>query len=113
MAGQKYDQEKPELALIPTIAIFEMAKAFTYGKLKYGKFNFKEGIEITRLISAALRHIYQFLAGEDNDQESGNSHLGHAMANLAMALDMLELHSELDDRYKSINNEDIDNAAGS
>ena len=38
--------------------------------------------------------------GEDIDTESGNSHLGHAMANLAMAIDTLHNKSQFDDRYK-------------
>jgi hypothetical protein len=100
MAGTKKDQGKPEVAIIPPIAILEEAKAFTYGKKKYGKWNFKKGLEVTRLISAAMRHILQFLGGEDIDKESEAHHLGCARANLAMALDMMERKPELDDRYR-------------
>lgn len=79
---------KPEYALIPKLAIDELAKAFTYGAVKYGKFNYAKGagINISELLSKSLRHIYQFIYTETHDKESKELHLGHAMAGLAMAV---------------------------
>lgn len=98
MSGTKYDDSKPSLALIPRVAIEAEGHAFGYGASKYGQWNYREGIEITRLVGAALRHIYAFLDGEDLDPESGYPHLGHARAGLAMALDTLKRKPEMDDR---------------
>lgn len=98
--GKKNDQEKPDLSLIPTDALWEMAKAFTYGANKYGRYNFREGIEISRLIAASMRHITQFNEGEDYDDETKSLHLGNAMAGLAMAIYMYKHKPEMDNRYK-------------
>jgi hypothetical protein len=98
--GKKYDSEKPALAYIPKAALEAEGRAFSYGAQKYNPFNYKNGIAVTRTLSATMRHIIQFLAGEDFDRESGVHHLGCARANLAMALDTLENHPEMDDRFK-------------
>lgn len=99
--GLKYDDNKPPLAYIPKAALWAEGGAFAYGaKKKYEAWNYKNGIKVSRTLSAALRHIMQFLDGQDNDEESGVNHLGCARANLAMALDTLANHPEMDDRFK-------------
>lgn len=98
--GNKDDSLKPVLAFVPKEAMYEMGKAFSYGASKYNSWNYKNGIEMTRTVSAALRHIYQFMDGEDKDFESQSLHLGNAMANLAMAIDTYHNHKELDNRWK-------------
>lgn len=104
-AGTKNDQEKPMLAFFPKEAMWESGKAFSAGYKKYGSWNYKNGIEITRTISAALRHIFQFLDGEDIDEETGSVHLGNAIAGLAMAIDTYYNHPELDNRHKGKSND--------
>jgi hypothetical protein len=96
----KFDGDKPRISLIPKDALWEMGKAFKHGEQKYGTFNYKHGFKYTRLADAAMRHLTQFMDGENNDSESGHSHLGHAMASIAMLLDSHINHPELDDRYK-------------
>lgn len=98
--GKKHDEEKEPLAYIPLAALKAEGSAFKHGAKKYDAWNYKNGIAVTRTVSAAVRHIYQFLSGENVDAESGAHHLGCARANLAMALDTLENHSNFDDRYK-------------
>lgn len=98
--GLKSDSNKPPISIIPREAIEQEAQAFAFGANKYGKYNFRNGIDYTRLIDAAQRHILAFSDGEDKDPESGVSHLAHARANLAMLLYMIKHKSEHDDRYK-------------
>lgn len=93
--------EKPRLSLIPKVALWALGKALAYGEKHYGQYNFKKGIPVSILCDSALRHIHQFMDGEDMDVESQNLHLGNAMANLAMAIDMMENKKECDDRYKN------------
>ncbi len=100
LIGTKLDQDKPKVSLIPSEAILEMATAFTYGAKKYGSDNFKSGLAYRRLLDATLRHILALSAGEDTDPESGNSHVGHAMASLAMLCYMMKNRPDMDDRYK-------------
>lgn len=96
----KHDGQKPDLAILPLSFLAEVAKAMQYGAGKYGRDNYKSGMEVTRLLAAALRHIYQHLEGEDIDKESGNKHLGHAAASILMALETERLGTLIDNRYK-------------
>lgn len=100
MSGKKFDQKKAPISLIPREAIEEEAKALAFGANKYGRYNFREGIEYTRLIDAALRHILAIADGEDLDEESQCFHAGNARANLGMLLYMMKHKPEKDDRYK-------------
>lgn len=95
------DIEKPRLSLIPKEALWALGRALTYGEMHYGTHNWRNGIKISYLIDGALRHIHQFNDGEDIDEKSKNIHLGNAMANLAMAIQLLKDHPELDDRFKN------------
>lgn len=98
--GNKLDANKPKVSLIPSEAILEMAKAFTYGAAKYEADNFKKGIAYRRLIDATLRHVLAIADNEDVDQESGNLHVGHALASLAMLCYMMKNKPQMDDRFK-------------
>jgi hypothetical protein len=98
--GIKQDFGKPKISLIPSEAIIEMAKAFTYGASKYSEHNFKLGIKYSRLLDAAMRHLLAFNSGEDIDFESKNNHLGHALASIAMLTYMTYNKKDMDDRYK-------------
>ena len=99
--AKHFDSGKPELDQIPYSAIVECSKAFTFGKNKYGKFNFRRGMPYSKLINSALRHIYKFNESEDFDDESITvTHIGHAMANLAMLVYVYQNMPELDDRWK-------------
>ena len=101
--GNKNDSnylEKPPLDLLTLEFLEGSAKALGFGAQKYGRFNFKGGIDHSRLIAAALRHINQYNNGENLDSESGLSHLCHAAASLNMLMWMVAHRPELDDRYK-------------
>ena len=99
--GVKFDQNKPSMSSIPKEAMWELGGALAYGAKKYGDGNYRNGMLVSRQLSAAIRHIYQHLDGENNDPESGVTHLGHALASLAMACYTLKNHPEMDDRFKA------------
>lgn len=99
--GLKFDKGKIDFSLLPSVALEEAAKAFMYGASKYGRFNYKKGLEVSRLIAAALRHIYAYSSGKNIDEESKISHLGHALANIMMIIDLTELNTLIDNRFKS------------
>lgn len=100
MSGSKHDKDKAPITMIPSEAIEEMAHAFNYGAKKYTRNNFKSGIEYTRLLDAAFRHMLAFNNNEDTDPESSRSHISHALASLAMLMYMIKNKPEMDDRYK-------------
>lgn len=98
MSGKKFDSGKPDLSLIPLSALIEEAKGFMLGERKYGRYNYSEGMEASRLVGAALRHILAWQQGENQDPESGASHLGHARCCLAMLLECERLGTLKDNR---------------
>lgn len=99
-SGQKYDQEKPRMDLLDSSWLEGVAQILTFGAKKYAAHNWRGGIELSRLIAAAMRHIASFNAGEDLDPESGKPHLYHASCCLMFASWMFNNRPDLDDRYK-------------
>lgn len=102
VAGKKSDAGKPRLELISPIATFKKARVYTFGAEKYGKDNWRKGLAWGRVIGACLRHIFAWLSGEDNDEETGLSHLAHAACCLDFLLEYEETHKELDDRKERL-----------
>ena len=100
MTGKKFDQDKPRMDLLDTCALVEVARVMTFGAKKYGDHNWRGGLTYGRLVAAALRHIFAFLAGEDNDPETGISHIAHAMCCLMMLLWHIKHRKDCDDRFK-------------
>lgn len=105
--GTKFDGDKPRMDLLPYDALFEVAKVMTFGAKKYDAGNWAKGIEISRLIAAAQRHIGEFSEGRDTDPESGIGHLAHAACNLLFAIWMQKHRPELDNRWiKNVDKKD-------
>lgn len=95
-----YDDGKAPLATLPWAGIDSMANVQAYGHKKYGDFyNYRKGMEISRNLSCAIRHIRDFMDGQDLDAESGESHLGHAMTRLAFVLQNIKDGTVIDDRF--------------
>lgn len=99
MSGVKHDQDKPNMALLDGYAIEQLTRVLDFGAQKYAAHNWRNGLQKSRLIAAALRHLFAYLRGEDLDPESGLSHVAHAMC-CCMFLLGLEHRPELDDRWK-------------
>lgn len=100
MAGTKNDGEKPRLDLIDPEWIEEVGKVMTFGMKKYAAHNWRGGISISRLLGAALRHLWAAVRGEDIDPESGLTHMGHLSCCAMFAFWTLRHKPELDDRFK-------------
>ena len=78
--GRKFDGGKPQYGLLPPLALEETVKVLTFGAQKYEPDNWKHVPDSKRRYFDALqRHLWQWKAGEQNDQETGLSHLAHAM----------------------------------
>jgi hypothetical protein len=97
--GVKYDKEKAPMHLLAWEALEQIAKVMGFGATKYAPGNWAKGITQSRLISAALRHVYQYNSGEDKDPESGLSHLAHAACCINMAIWNEMKRPDLDDRW--------------
>lgn len=95
----KFDTDKAPMSLISRRAIEEEAKVMAFGATKYGRDNWRKGMEFSRLMDACLRHVYAFADGEDLDKETGLSHLAHARCCLAFLLEYEGKKIGKDDRY--------------
>lgn len=100
MSGTKHDNNKAPMHFLTREFLEGVARAQGFGAKKYGDYNFCEGIQYTRLLDAAIRHLTAFTWGENDDPESLESHISHAAANLNMLMFMIKNHPNLDDRYK-------------
>jgi hypothetical protein len=98
MSGIKHDTNKPDLSLIPKIALDHEAFALMVGARKYGRYNYCKGMEASRLIAAAMRHLTAWMSGEECDPEDGQHHLGSVKACASMILHMSQLGTLKDDR---------------
>lgn len=98
--GIKHDEGKEPLDLLSRIWLLGVAGVLAFGAKKYASHNWRGGIQRSRLIAAALRHLLAYNEGEDRDPESGLNHLHHASCCLMFASEMHETRPDLDDRYK-------------
>jgi hypothetical protein len=97
-----YDDGKAPLANLPWAAVEQLSLVQAYGHKKYKDFNnYRKGMEVTRNLSCALRHIKDYLEGHDVDKESGLNPLAHAMCRVAFVLQNIADSKAIDDRYKS------------
>jgi hypothetical protein len=104
----KYDQDKPNIALIPPEVIEEVATVFGFGAEKYGANNWRDDGDKTvwsRTYSSLQRHLNSFWQGEDLDPESKQRHLAHACTQLMILMIHTREHPEMDNRYKKDTNE--------
>lgn len=74
----KYDDGKGPWHLLPFHAIAEIVNVLAHGAKKYAPRNWEKGLIYSRVYSAAMRHLTAWWQGEDNDKDSGLSHLAHA-----------------------------------
>jgi hypothetical protein len=99
-AGHK-DEGKPGLQYVLAMPLIdEMAKVGDFGAKKYGQWNYQKGMYWMRLCGSMARHLTAFIRGENNDKESGLSHLAHLAYDAAMVFGYIGRHDNLDDRYR-------------
>src|SRR5271166_463886 len=96
----KKDAEKNRLDLLSAPWIEGVGLVLTFGARKYAAHNWRRGLSQSRLMGAALRHLFSYLKGQDLDEETGLSHLLHASCCLMFAYELKITHPKLDDRYK-------------
>ena len=76
--GMHKDTGKLRYDLIPPEALEGVAKVLTFGASKYDDRNWEKGISYGRLFGSTMRHLWAWWRNEENDSESGLSHLDHA-----------------------------------
>lgn len=92
-ASRLYIQQEYLTYLVPTIG------PMVFGAKKYGKYNWKKGLPVSRCYAAGMRHVERhYVEGIDFDSEL--LHIDHLMANIMMAYWTATFIPSLDDRFK-------------
>lgn len=98
--GIKLDQGKPRMDLLDPYALIQLAWVLTYGAVKYAAHNWRNGINISRLVAAAQRHLAAFNSGQTLDPETGLQHAAHLMCCAMFIVWTIKFRPDLDDRWK-------------
>jgi len=98
--GNRFNTDKLKWGLVPQSSLVPMVRVLEFGAKKYGNYNWQKGLSIIEICESLKRHLDAFMEGEDNDSESGLSHIGHIQCNALFLSWMMENKLELDDRYK-------------
>lgn len=85
--GVKNDEGKLRYDLLPCEALSDIVSVLTMGANKYGPNNWDKVDDYKdRYFAAAQRHLWAWKSGELIDDESGKSHLAHAICSLMFIL---------------------------
>lgn len=79
---------KPDLTIVPPVAVRTLATQLIYGADKHGRNNYLTNPAVTNreLVAAIGRHWLDLIERGWIDEDSGLEHLGAIMANCAMIL---------------------------
>ena len=97
--GRKADNGKPMWGLVPLASLEGMVRVLTFGCAKYGAHQYRAGMPYSQILGALMRHVSAWQAGQENDPESGEHHLDHALCCLLFLRTFTLEHPEFDDRY--------------
>ena len=107
--GVKKDEDKPRWELLPYDATKGVVEILTIGAKKYAARNWELGIAYGRVFGAVQRHLTAWWQGEDFDQESGLSHVDHALCELMFLSAYVKRGmTEFDDRPRMVNEKKVD-----
>ena len=87
----KADAGKPNLTLVPTQIVRDIAEVREYGNRKYGSRDNWKNVELERYIAALYRHLLAVVDDPRSvDSESGIEHYKHIACNAAFICEMLK-----------------------
>lgn len=95
--------KKTPLQLLPPVFKKQVALVLRLGGEKYGFWNWRKSkVECQTYVGAIHRHLDAWQSGEDLDPESGQSHLAHVAASIAIMMDAEEQETMEDNRPHKI-----------
>lgn len=83
---------KGDMFSLPAAAIIRISKHYELGAKKYTRLNYQKGIPISSFMDSALRHIFKYLDGWDDED-----HLSAAAFNILGAIQMEERNPDMQD----------------
>ena len=81
VSALRYNTGKPKWSLIHMNSLVPMIRVLEYGALKYAPFNWQKPMKRDELLDSMQRHMAALIDGNELDDESGLTHIGHIMAN--------------------------------
>lgn len=102
--GERHNENKLRWSLVPQSALEPMVRVLEFGATKYSDHNWQKGLPVTEICESLKRHLDAFMEGEDNDPESGKSHIGHIQCNALFLSWMMNNKPQLDNRHNGTNN---------
>lgn len=97
--ANKADEGKSMVELLPFEALVQVGQVLSFGAQKYAAHNWRKGMKWSRLLGAAIRHLFAWGRGETTDPESGLPHLAHAACCVLFLLSYEVTKTGEDDRY--------------
>lgn len=83
---------KGDMVSLPNAAILRLSKHYEAGAKKYGRWNYTKGIPCSSFLDSALRHLFKYLDGWDDED-----HLSAAAFNILGAMEMEAHLPEMND----------------
>ena len=77
----RYNEGKAKWSLVHYESLVPMIKVLEFGALKYAPKNWMKPMDETEILESMQRHLAALMDGEEFDQESGVSHMGHIQCN--------------------------------
>ena len=96
--GNKNDLGKARFDLVTPESLKKLVDIYTYVATKYDDRNWEKGIKWSRVFAAIMRHLWDWWAGEEDDFESGLSHLAHAAWGCFSLMEYERRRRNFDDR---------------
>jgi 5'(3')-deoxyribonucleotidase len=96
--GLRHNHGKLRYDLLPSYAMEQIAKVFTFGSTKYADHNWRKGMSWGSVIASMERHLEAVKACDDYDQESHIYHSAHIAANAMFLTEFYKIYPQGDDR---------------
>lgn len=77
----RFNEGKPKWSLVHFKSLIPMIKVLEFGAEKYAPFNWQKPMDTTEILESLQRHLAALFDGEDLDEETGISHMGHIQCN--------------------------------
>lgn len=100
--GKKFDEGKPKMSFVARSLLTAIAYIMEPGAVKYGRDNWRGGMDWSRPYDALLRHLTSWWDGESADLETGKSHLWHAACELMFLIEYEAKGIGRDDRRTTV-----------
>jgi len=79
--SERYNEGKLKWSLVHFKSLIPLVKVLMFGAKKYSPDNWKKRLDKKEILESLARHLFALMDGEENDRESGESHIGHIMSN--------------------------------